>query len=234
MKTTIQFILFLRRVAKKHPLTEYMMLHGSLNEDRSTSILRQWEKLLKELKLPNTVQILTTCGRDGTKWNKICRQAIVDYTKTMILEEASKLKSTQWLVNVLQPQVTYQPPESFWTQSGCSMMGRQATSTKIRLLTEHSFLATGIVRRHTNPDTACPLCRKAIETVEHFLFECSALIQERDEAQKRHGTELVRNLAADQLICCAEKSQASMIHYMYKARAQKEILTNVYQYQSKC
>ena len=207
MKTTIQFILFLWRVAKKHPLTEYMMLHGALNEDRSTSILRQWEKLLKELKLPNTVQILTTCGRDGRKWNKICRQAIVDYTKTMILEEASKLKSTQWLVNVLQPQVTYQPPESFWTQSRYSMMGRQATSTRIRLLTEHSFLATGIVRRHTNPDTVCPLCRKAIETVEHFLFECSALIQERDEAQKRYGTELVRNLAADQLICCAEKSQ---------------------------
>ena len=114
------------------------------------------------------------------------------------------------------------------------MMGRQATSTRIRLLTEHSFLATGIVRRHANPDTVCPLCRKAIETVEHFLFECSALIQERDEAQKRYGTELVRNLAADQLICCAEKSQASMIHYMYKARVQKEILTNVYQYQSKC
>ena len=93
------------------------MLHGALNEDRSTSILRQWEKLLKELKLPNTVQILTTCGRDGRKWNKICRHAIVDYTKTMILEEASKLKSTQWLFNVLQPQVTYQPPESFWTQA---------------------------------------------------------------------------------------------------------------------
>ena len=30
------------------------------------------------------------------------------------------------------------------------MMGRQATSTRIWLLTEHSFLATGIVRRHAN------------------------------------------------------------------------------------
>ena len=117
----------------------------------------------------------------------MCRQARADFTKAMILEEASKLTSTQWLVNVLQPQVAYQPPESFWTQSRYSMMGRQATSTRIRLLTEHSFLATGIVRRHTNPDTVCPLCRKAIETVEHFLFKCNALIQESDESQKRHG-----------------------------------------------
>ena len=108
------------------------------------------------------------------------------------------------------------------------MIGRQATGTKIRLLTEQTLLATGIVRRHVDPSTVCPLCRKAMETLEHFLFECSELLEDREDAQEAYKILIDRNLPAKQLIWEAGEKQSLVINYVYKARIRKEILADVY------
>ena len=69
MKTVLQFISFLFKAAGKHDLTEYVLLHGTQNPDRETSLVRGWEELLAELKLPTLTkarQVYCTMGQKKT------------------------------------------------------------------------------------------------------------------------------------------------------------------------
>ena len=206
------------------------MLHGALNDDRSSSILRQWEKYLNELNLPSIIQLMESKGQHGKTWKSIFEQAINNQARKMLSEEAINLKSVNWLADLIAKQTCYGPAGAFWPTCRHSVVGRQATGTRIRLLTEQSLLATGIVRRHVELNEVCPLCRRLPETLEHFLFECSELKQDREDAQNKYRAELIRNQPAKQLICEAERKQSMMIHYVYKARIRKEILIEIYQH----
>ena len=229
-QSVLQFILFMKRAAECHPVSEYVLLHGALNDDRSSSILRQWEKYLNELNLPSIIQLMENKGQHGKTWKSIFEQAINNQARKMLSEEAINLKSVNWLADLIAKQTCYGPAGAFWPTCRHSVVGRQATGTRIRLLTEQSLLATGIVRRHIELNEVCPLCRRLPETLEHFLFECSELKQDREDAQNKYRAELIRNQPAKQLICEAERKQSMMIHYVYKARIRKEILIEIYQH----
>ena len=87
----------------------------------------------------------------------------------------------------------------------------------------HSWIATGMVRRHMDGPTSCPLCHSAIETLEHLLFECPELALARGHWQSWYRTDLDRKKSAEKTIIKANKQESLMIHLLYRARVQKEL-----------
>ena len=134
------------------------------------------------------------------------------------------MTSLFWL-SLLPQTEKYEAPKTFWPASKYSAITRQATLTKIVLLTGHSLVATSMVRRHKET-VVCP-CRNAIETLEHMLFECDKLKDDRVAAQKIYKTILNRTLPAAELIIIADKPQSLIIHYIYQARVRKELTENI-------
>ena len=51
IKVTMQFLGFLLRAGQTHETTRYVLLHGTENQDRKSSLTRQWEAMLTELGL---------------------------------------------------------------------------------------------------------------------------------------------------------------------------------------
>ncbi|KAF0292537.1 hypothetical protein FJT64_009478 [Amphibalanus amphitrite] len=61
------------------------------------------------------------------------------------------------------------------------------------------------------------------ETLEHFLYECGELQEERRMAEIRTRSRLTRNRAAVETLMDAGLQEASLIHQIYKARVEKEL-----------
>ena len=226
MRTALQFIGFLLRAAKEHTLTRYIITHGAVNADRTTSLVRQWDTLLQHLNLPS-LSILANKKIDQprTAWNKLA-SASVDQSMTKIIRNTAENMTSLFWLSLLPQTEKYEAPKTFWPASKYSAITRQATLTKIVLLTGHSLVATSMVRRHKET-VVCPLCRNAIETLEHMLFECDKLKDDRVAAQKIYKTILNRTLPAAELIIIADKPQSLIIHYIYQARVRKELTENI-------
>ena len=223
MQITMHFIMFLIRAARRHSLTRYVMLHGAVNQDRKSSITRNWDRILEELKLPKLEEIMGV--EQGKCTKKTCSQAIMKRMKEEITETVSGMESVQWLKEIADEMTSLSPPASFWSENRYSNIGRLATATRIKLLTGHSRLLTGINRRHKEENTVCPLCMKAVETLEHMLFECSELEQQRKTAEEKYGNKLRRNRSGSSLILHASRKEALMIHYIYASRVQIELMS---------
>ena len=99
----------------------------------------------------------------------------------------------------LSQEETFMPPQNFWTASRYSPKARLASVMKIKLLTGHSWLATGMVRRHMDGPALSPLCCSAIETVEHLLFECPELALITGHWQSWYRIELDRQNSAESI-----------------------------------
>ena len=223
-KIKMQFIGFILEAAKYHDLTRYVIVHGAANPDRSSSLTRQWNHILNELKLPTLIELLYMDDMwSRGRWHKICRETFENGMKADIEKETKKMHSIHWLAGLISKGKGYNPPAGFWPASRYSAIERLATLTKIRLLIGHSCLATSLVKRHTNRSEKCPLCEDGIETLEHFIFECQELVQERQEARMRFKIELRRECSATRLFLEASNRETRVIHYIYTARTQKEI-----------
>ena len=68
----------------------------------------------------------------------------------------------------------------------------------------------------------CPLCREREGTLEHFLYECTELQDERKEAKTRTGAKLPRTQEAVKALLEAGTWESMLIHQIYKARVKKE------------
>ena len=223
MKVTLQFLGFLFRAATEHALTRYVLLHGAENSDRETSLARGWERILEELELPslsNAFQMYKSSGQTG--WNRITMAAIQRRTEGEYRQIAREKESLWWLDHLVKPGWVNEPPVKFWPSSRYSVTGRQATATRIKLLVGHSWVAGGIARRHSARTSLCPLCREGEETLEHFLYECSQLREERKEAEARAGVNLRRTQEAVKTLLEAGPRESTLIHHIYKARVRKE------------
>ena len=223
-KITLQYIGFLLKAAREHDLTRYVLLHGAVNADRATSLVQYWEKILQELELPSVTKLLSQSVLPTSgSWHRAWREAIEQDIAREVCEAVQRRPSIQWLKQVLSEEETFMPPRNFWTVSRYSPMARLATVTKINLLTGHSWIATGMVRRHMDGPASCPLCHSAIETLEHLLFECPELALAREHWQSWYRLELDRKKSAEKTIIKANKQESLMIHRLYRARVQKEL-----------
>ena len=221
---TMQYIGFLLKAAREHKLTEYIITHGAVNADRKSSLVQYWEEMLLQLGLPSLTEILSQSNPQTNEgWRKVTQEAIERDIAREILDAVQRRPSIHWLKQVLSQEKTYMPPANFWVMSRYNPVARLATATKIKLLTGHSWLTTGTVRRHLGGSLTCPLCASGIETLEHFLFECRELIQEREQLQERYGVKLERWTAAEKIISGAGKQESMLIHHLYRARVQKEL-----------
>ena len=86
----------------------------------------------------------------------------------------------------------------------------------------HSWVAGGIARRHSARTSLCPLCSEREETLEHFLYECTELQEERKGAEARTGVKLPRTQEAVKTLLEAGPRESILIHQVYKARVKKE------------
>ena len=223
MKVTLQFLGFLFRAANEHALTKYVLLHGAENAERETSLARGWEKMLEELELPtltDAVYRYKKCGQ--AEWNKMTRAAIQRRTEDEYRRIAREKESLWWLDRLVIAGRTDEPPEKFWPSTRYSAMGRLSTATRIKLLVGHSWVASGVARRHSARTSRCPLCREREETLEHFLYECTKLQEERKEAEARTGVKLQRAQEAVKTLLEAGPWESMLIHQVYKARVRKE------------
>ena len=223
MKTVLQFISFLFKAAGKHDLTEYVLLHGTQNPDRETSLVRGWEEMLAELKLPTLTkarQVYCTMGQKN--WKNMTEDAIQQYTEREYQQVGLNMSSLWWMPQLLEGQLG-RPPERFWVTNRYSAVARNATATRIKLLAGHSWVTSGIARRHATGTTLCPLCKQLEETLEHFLYECAELKEEREIAEYRTGTKLPRTRTAVRTLMDAGPQEAKLIHQLYKARVEKEL-----------
>ena len=181
--------------------------------------------MLSQLELPCLQDLLNEdCLRPAGGWDGIFREAIQQEVEREVAEAVRKLGSIQWIGALLSQENAFAPPSRFWPSCRYSTMGRLATTTKIKLLTGHSWLTTGVVRRHSSSLPTCPLCNAARETLEHLMYECPELAQERELSQSRYGTELRRRIPAERFILSADKQESLMIHYIYTTRVRKEVL----------
>ena len=158
--------------------------------------------------------------------HKICSEALNQGMKDEIENESRRMISIHWLAGLVLSEPGYKPPVRFWPASRYSAIERLATVTKIRLLTGHSCIATSILRRHIDRTERCTLCGNGLETLEHFLFECQELEQEREEAQKQYGIELIRTKSATRVILEANRLETRVIHQIYSVRVQKELINH--------
>ena len=225
LKITMQFIGFLLRAASEHELTYYIILHGVLNNDRGTSLVRQWNVMLEELQMPNLTDVLQNkdMGAITNNWSKLSQQALMNFAWNEAQEAGSKLISVHWLPRLITRESVCAAPELFWPTSRYSNIRRQATLTKINLLTGHSWVATGLIRRHAQGSQECPLCQSATETLEHLLFECTELLEERAIAQEKYNAHFTRNTTAVSFLLQANTEQTLAIHYVYTARVRRAL-----------
>ena len=149
--------------------------------------------------------------------------AVSHYMNKDIKNTAEHMSSLRWLA-MLPKNDKYEAPSAFWPSSKYSTIARQATLTKINLLSGHSWVSTGLVRRHLNKETTCPLCLDGIETLEHMLFECVKLKDVREDAQRRYRTKLIRKIPAVEHIITASRQQSLIIQHIYMTRIQREVL----------
>ena len=138
-------------------------------------------------------------------------------------EDANKMTSLRWLSHLLPLGEIEKPPDSFWPASRYSVVGRLATATRIKLLTGHSWIAGGIARRHARGSAICPLCSDREESLEHFLYECTELLQERSHIERRDGVTIPRKKSPELFILEANYQESLLIHRLYTARVQKEM-----------
>ena len=66
------------------------------------------------------------------------------------------------------------------------------------------------------------LQREREETLEHFLYECTKLQEERKEAEARTGVKLLRTQEAVKMLLQAGPWESMLIHQVYKVRIQKD------------
>ena len=223
MKVTLQFLGFLFRAADEHALTKYVLLHGAENRDRETSLARGWEKMLEELELPTLTEAIHKYKKWGQSgWSRMTRATIQRHTEEEYRRVAREKESLWWLNHLVNLGRMDEPPEKFWPSSRYSAMGRLSTATRIKLLVGHSWVAGGVARRHSARTSLCPLCREREETLEHFLYECTELQDERREAETRTGVKLTRTRAAVKALLEAGPRESMLIHQIYKARVKKE------------
>ena len=69
----------------------------------------------------------------------------------------------------------------------------------------------------------CPLCGDREGTLEHFLYECTELLQDRKEVAEQTGMILPRTKAAEVFIVEADYQESLLIHRLYAARVEKEV-----------
>ena len=224
IRVTMQFLGFLLRAVRTHETTQYVLLHGTENQDRESSLTRQWEAMLTELGLPSLTEVVQRFGaqREGG-WTKIINLAIEQLVEKHYQEDANKMTSLRWLSHLLPLGEIEKPPDSFWPASRYSVVGRLATATRIKLLTGHSWIAGGIARRHARGSAICPLCSDREESLEHFLYECTELLQERSHIERRDGVTIPRKKSPELFILEANYQESLLIHRLYTARVQKEM-----------
>ena len=155
-------------------------------------------------------------------WGKITAAAIQKHTEEKYQQAARNMSCLWWLRDLVIPGQMDKPPEKFWPASRYNVAGRAATATRIKLLVGHSWVAGGVARRHAGSGI-CPLCNDSEETLEHFLYECSELQDERKEAESRTNVKLVKTQAAVVTLMEAGPHESMLIHQLYKARVQMEI-----------
>ena len=151
--------------------------------------------------------------------------AIQQYTEREYQQVGLNMSSLWWMPQLLGGELG-RPPERFWVTSRYSAVARNATATRIKLLAGHSWVTSGIARRHATGTTLCPLCKQREKTLEHFLYECAELKEEREIAERRTRTKLPRTRTAVRTLMDAGSQEAKLIHQLYKARVEKELSQN--------
>lgn len=222
LKITLQFIGFLLRAAREHELTQYTIMHGSVNEDRKSSIVHRWDHLLALHGLPS-MAVMVANNKAAELTSKKIKEMVNMSMHQEVVRSAEKLTSVFWLPNVMAQEMIYLPPSDFWPMSRYSVGGRLATVSKINLLSGHSKISTGMVRRHVEQNSKCPLCRQAIETLEHFMYECVSLESARRQAQSKYDVTMRNEIPAVESIIQADKRETLFIHYLYKTRVRIEV-----------
>ena len=160
-------------------------------------------------------------------WDKetgknMTEEAIQQYTEREYRQVGLNMSSLWWMPQLLEGELG-RPPERFWVTSRYSAVARSATATRIKLLAGHSWVTSGIARRHATGFTLCPLCKQLEETLEHFLYDCAELKEEREIAEHRTGTKLPRTRTAVRSLMDDGSQDAKLIHQLYKARVEKEL-----------
>ena len=181
--------------------------------------------MLEELELPDIAELICKpeAAGGGKPWQKALEEATQKTASKEFHEAMRNMTSLHWIRHILSEKDSSKPPKLFWPASRYSGARRQATVTKIKLLTGHSWLADGVARRHAAKSSICPLCKDGNETLNHFLYECKKLLEERREAEERSKTILQREITAERYIIEAKKEETDLIHLLYRARVRKEL-----------
>ena len=65
----------------------------------------------------------------------------------------------------------------------------------------------------------CHLCSETEETLEHFLYECTELRHERENAERKTGVFLPRKREAEAFVLEADLKESLLIHRLYTDRS---------------
>ena len=153
------------RLGKRHPLYLLAARQLSLGEkNRPNSWFTQAEKI------GDTYGI---CVHEALKspwkkelWKQKVRNAVDSYWKINMLQEAQHKSTLKWLIHTADDT-----PNGVWESCRTSPHLAAAAATRARALVgrlcinEHSW-------RESN---TCPLCKHPVESITHFLLECTEL-----------------------------------------------------------
>ena len=188
-------------------------------------MVRQWDAVLNELGIPSLKDLIyKDDAATGKRWHTTAKDVIEKMIWKELKASTEANKSIHWLEKLSLNENKFEPPFKFWPANRYSVAQKHATLTRLKLLTGHSWIASSMVRRHQEAEMRCPLCLKATETMEHMMFECEKLTEERNEAQEKYQVEIKRELPAEVFIANANTNEGLLIHVIYSARVQKEIM----------
>jgi hypothetical protein len=152
----------------------------AMKDGKSHSWVVKTQNVLYKYNLPTLFQVITQQA-DKLKWKFQVKKAIVSYWKT-IIEEKAKTKVSLLRLN---PLFCVREIHPLWGMtSNCPRDVRRA-NVKAKLLTQTYTLQYNKAIYNQTRNTTCTLCQEAEETIVHFLVECRAFQDDREECLRQ-------------------------------------------------
>ena len=119
IRITMRFLEFLLRAARTHETTQYLLLHGAVNQDRESSLARQWEAMLTELGLSSLIEVVQRFGAQWEGgWTKIINSAVEQLVEKHYQEDTPILPSILALSTPAPPLPQIQSSALLWFGRG--------------------------------------------------------------------------------------------------------------------